>query len=92
MAEKLHSLLAFDPTLAMDRYMEKNKEEVRKRRKEVGTFRHKLQELRKRLNRFVCARMHVVVAARVCGVFKEMDINHCTLINFCLVNIHDEKA
>ena len=51
MAEKLHSQLNFDLTLSMDRYLVRNREEVRLRRKEVATLKHKLQELRKRLNR-----------------------------------------
>ena len=51
MAEKLHSRLTFDLTLSMDRYLERNREEVRLRRKEVATLKHKLQELRKRLIR-----------------------------------------
>ena len=51
MAEKLHSRLTFDLTLSMDRYLERNREEVRLRRKEVATLKNKLQELRKRLIR-----------------------------------------
>lgn len=51
MAEKLHSQLTFDLTLAMDRYLERNREDVRLRRKEVAALKLKLQELRTRLSR-----------------------------------------
>ena len=53
MVKKLHSRLTFDPTFSMDRYLEGNREEVRLRRREVALLKHKLQELRKRLNRFL---------------------------------------
>ena len=77
MAEKLHSRLSFDLTLSMDRYLERNCGEVRKRRKEVATLKHKLAELRRRLTRcvglytytvlkYVCASVHVVVYVYVC--------------------------
>ena len=37
----------------MDRYLERNRDEVRLRRKEVATLKLKLQELRKRLSRYI---------------------------------------
>ena len=53
MAEKLHSHLAFGQTLSMDRYLVRNREEVRLRRREVASLKHKLLELRRRLHRCV---------------------------------------
>ena len=61
MVEKLHSRLKFDLTLSMDRYLEQNRDEVRQRRKEVATLKHKLLQLRKRLNGYVCMYVHVCI-------------------------------
>ena len=66
MAEKLHSRLAFDQTLSMDRYLQRNRAEVRLRRKAVAALKHKLMELRRRLARCVCLCVCVCVFVCVC--------------------------
>ncbi|CAI8024839.1 Ubiquitin carboxyl-terminal hydrolase 25 [Geodia barretti] len=64
-AEKLHSRLAFDQTLSMDRYLHRNREKVRLRRREVAALKHKLLELRRRLARFTCYQGHSVSIQQV---------------------------
>ena len=50
-AEKVHDMLRFDKKMCLDRYLERNKEETRKRRIDVKRLREKLSELEGRLAR-----------------------------------------
>lgn len=49
-AEKVHDPLDFDPLLYVDRYLEENKSESCRRKKEVDRLRKKIRELQARLN------------------------------------------
>ena len=50
-AEKVHDMLRFDKKMCLDRYLERNKEETRKRRVDVKRLREKLKALEGRLAR-----------------------------------------
>ena len=50
-AEKVHDLLRFDMKMCLDRYLERNKEDTRRRRIEVKKLKEKLNELEGRLAR-----------------------------------------
>ena len=50
-AEKVHDMLRFDTKMYLDRYLEKNKEEARRRRIDVKRLKEKLSELERRLAR-----------------------------------------
>ncbi len=57
-AEKLHNPLVFDRQLFLDRYLDRNKVEVRQRRREVAHLRGKMSNLQKRLLRWA-SRLHL---------------------------------
>lgn len=50
-AEKVHDVLRFDKKMCLDRYLERNKEETRRRRVDVKGLREKLNDFKGRLNR-----------------------------------------
>ena len=50
-AEKVHDMLRFDRRLCLDRYLERNKEETRRRRIDVKKLKEKLRDLEGRLAR-----------------------------------------
>ena len=50
-AEKVHDMLRFDRRMCLDRYLEGNKEETRRRRIDVKKLREKLNDLEGRLAR-----------------------------------------
>ncbi|XP_030833774.1 ubiquitin carboxyl-terminal hydrolase 25 isoform X2 [Strongylocentrotus purpuratus] len=52
--EKIHNQFKFPATLYMDRYMDANREIVRKKREEVAVLRQQYSELQSRLERFLC--------------------------------------
>ncbi|XP_063960019.1 ubiquitin carboxyl-terminal hydrolase 25-like isoform X2 [Lytechinus pictus] len=52
--EKIHNQFKFPSLLYMDRYMDANREVVRKKREEVAILRQQYSELQSRLERFLC--------------------------------------
>ena len=51
--QKIHSPFAFDKTIFLDRYLEKNKEEVRKRRSLAAVRMQRVEDIKRQLDRLL---------------------------------------